>query len=98
MKLADLRRTSVRKNVRIRFQLPNGMECVVNEHGMAKVPALCTIPDFDLEGQVALVREFTVESVTVPDRGAPRLQVLSPEQLAAVTGAPRPERHEDHEE
>ncbi len=40
MKLADLRKLSIKKQVRIRFRFRNGMECVINEHGIAQVPAL----------------------------------------------------------
>lgn len=30
MRLLDLRKVTVKKNLRIRFSLSNGMECVVN--------------------------------------------------------------------
>ena len=38
MKLADLRRLSIRQNVKIRFQLSNGLECVITERGVARGP------------------------------------------------------------
>ena len=61
MKLADLRKLSVRKNLRIRFPLPNGMECVVTEHGVAQVPGLKGVPDFNLEQELASITEFVLE-------------------------------------
>ena len=99
MTLADLRRTTVRKNLRIRFQLPNGMDCVVNEHGVAQIPALRAVPDFDLEDQLGQVREFVIEPVTPPEKGKVRLQPMTREQLAALAGAPGTDAHHDeHEE
>ena len=44
MNLSDLRKVTVKKHLRIRFPLSNGMECVVNEHGIAQVPALRAFP------------------------------------------------------
>ena len=100
MKLADLRRTSIRKNVRIRFQLPNGMDCVVNEHGVAQFPALRAVPDFDLEDQLGQVRQFVVEPVIMAEKGKAVPQQVSREQLAALAGAPGADasHHEEHDE
>lgn len=100
MKLADLRRASIRKSLRIRFQLPNGMECVVNEHGIAQIPTLHAVADFSLEEQLTQVQQFTVEPVVVGDRSKPRLQQLNREQLAVLTAAPGADagHHEDHDE
>ena len=68
MKLSDLRKLSVRKNVRIHFRLPNGMECVVNEHGVAQLPSLHSVPDFRLEEQLSGVAEFTLETPATTDK------------------------------
>jgi len=99
MKLADLRKLSVKKQFRIRFVLPNGMECVVNEHGLAQVPALRAIPDFNLEQALAEVGHFSLEALaTDPKKGA-RPQILSRDQLAAMASDGGPEApHEDHDE
>jgi hypothetical protein len=61
MKLADLRKVTVKKHLRIRFHLSNGMECVVNEHGVAQVPALRAVPSFNLEEELVGVQAFVVE-------------------------------------
>jgi hypothetical protein len=99
VKLADLRRTTVRKSLRIRFQLPNGMECVINEHGIAQIPALRAVPDFDLEGQLEQIRDFVIEPVTPPEKGKIRPQPVTREQLAALAGASGADsHHEEHEE
>src|SRR5579875_63566 len=71
MKLADLRKLSVRQNLRIRFQLPNGLECVVNEHGVAPVPALSRAPDFNLEQELVSIGEFLLESAAPDGRKTP---------------------------
>lgn len=88
MTLADLRKLSIRKQYRIRFVLPNGMECVVTEHGIARLPALKGLPDFNLESEFATVGEFLLEPAAAPGRkGAPQSRSVSREELAAMTGA-----------
>ena len=62
MTLAELRRAAVRKNLRIRFHLSNGMECVLDRHGVARIPALQGSPDFRLEDELSSVRIFTIEA------------------------------------
>ena len=100
MKLLDLRRITIRKNLRIRFRLPNGLECLVNEDGVAQVPSLRTVPDFDLEEQLGQVREFLVEPARNEEKGKSRTQSLNLEQLAALTGSSATEsaHHEDHDD
>jgi len=53
MNLGDLRKLAIRQQTRIRFSLANGMECVVNEHGVAQVPDLKGVPNFNLEQELA---------------------------------------------
>ena len=61
MKLADLRRLTIRKQLKIHFRLRNGMECIVNEHGVAQAPELKSVPDFNFEEELAAASEFLVE-------------------------------------
>ena len=61
MRLVDLRKVTVKKHLRIRFSLSNGMECVVNEHGIAQVPALHSVPGFNLEDELVSADNFVVE-------------------------------------
>ncbi|HZT33384.1 MAG TPA: hypothetical protein VFA33_26080 [Bryobacteraceae bacterium] len=100
MTLAELRRASVRKGLRIRFPLSNGMECVINEHGIAQVPALRAAADFNLEEQVAQAQQFVVEPASSGQKHQPQPRRLSREQLAAFTAAPGAEtaHAEDHDE
>ena len=53
MTLVDLRKLAIRKQSKIRFALRNGMECVISEDGIARVPALKAVPDFNLEQELA---------------------------------------------
>lgn len=76
MKLSDLRRLAVRKQLRVSFTLPNGMEALIDEHGLSKVPALRAIPDFNIEDGLAQVHQFRLEPVTLEGR-APRPQNAS---------------------
>jgi len=89
MKLADLRKLTVRKNLRVRFHLPNGMECIVDEHGLAQIPALNKVPDFNLEQELVAVTEFVLEMPGETDKkGVARREMLTRDRLAAMTSAP----------
>jgi len=107
MKLADLRKLSIKRQIRIRFQLQNGMDCVVTETGIAQVPGLRAIPDFNLEAELASARQFTFEPVD--NRGAKNSpgsgsaagpRVLTREALAELIAAAAPGAalHADHED
>jgi hypothetical protein len=61
MTLGELRKLAIRKQVRIHFPLRNGMECVIGEDGVARVPALRAQPDFQLEQELAESATFVVE-------------------------------------
>lgn len=97
MKLVDLRRIAIKTNIRIRFSVSEGLECLVNEHGIAEVPALRAIPGFNLEEELAKVSRFTLEPVVAEK--AKGVQVLSRDQLAALTDSRGAEpAHDDHDE
>jgi len=66
MTLADLRKLSIRKQFQIRFRLRNGLECVINDHGVAQVPALKGTPDFNLEEELTLANEFLIDAPLDP--------------------------------
>ena len=68
MTLLDLRRLAIRRQSSIRFVLRNGMECVISEDGIARVPALKSVPQFNLEQELAEATSFWVEAV-VPAGG-----------------------------
>ena len=103
MTLSDLRKVTVKKNLRIRFALSNGMECVLNEHGIAQVSALRAVPTFNLEDELAGAREFLVESVRAGEKGKkqPNPRSYTRDELAALAagGAAGGEtHHEEHED
>jgi len=100
MKLADLRRVTTKTRARIRFQLANGMECIVNEHGIAEIPELKSIPDFNLEEQLASVSEFMMESALPVEKSTAREkpQRLSREQMSHVATPHTGAGHDDHED
>ena len=99
MKLGDLRKFAIRQQTRIRFALANGMECVVNEHGVAQVPALNTIPDFNLEQELVAVRTFQLDSLTSDPKIPVKSRTLKRKELAALTnGAPVTAQHDDHDD
>jgi len=100
MKLADLRKLSIKKQLKIHFRLHNGMECVISEHGIAHIPELKGIPDFNLEQELESAGEFLVEPAAAPDKkNPPRPQKMDRAQLAAMTATgPAAAVHDEHED
>src|SRR5580698_3978605 len=86
MKLTDLRKLTVKKHLRVHFHLQNGLECIVDEHGLAQIPALNKVPDFNLEQELVAVTEFVLEMPKVTDKkGVAKRETLSREQMSAMT-------------
>ena len=104
MNLSDLRRVTVKKQLRIRFALSNGMECVLNEHGVAQIPALRAAPNFNLEDEVAGAAQFLVEPAASEEKpkAAPRrysrheMETLMAALAAAGTSGET--KHDEHED
>jgi hypothetical protein len=86
MKLGDLRKLAIRQQSRIRFVLANGMECVVNERGIAQVAALRTVPDFNLEHELAAAQQFVLDTLTTDPKQPIQSRELRREELAALAG------------
>jgi hypothetical protein len=85
MRLQDARKLAIRRRARIRFSLSSGMECVIDEHGISRVPGLASAPDFNLEEEFARAARFTLE----PAAGASgRPELLARDQLEALAAAP----------
>jgi len=100
MRLADLRRFSIRKQFRIRFRLQNGLECVITDGGIAQVPALKGPPDFNLEQELASASEFLLEAPAASDKkNPPKPRSLTRDELAAmVTASPAAGAAPDHDD
>jgi len=101
MTLADLRKLAIKKQYRIRFVLGNGMECVVTQHGIAEIPALKGIPDFNLEQELSSVSEFLLEPASPVDKKNPaNSRSVDRKELAAMadSSAGAAAAHDDHED
>lgn len=100
MNLADLRKVTVKKHLRIRFALSNGMECVLNEHGLAQIPALRAVPLLNLEEELGGVTEFMVESAATGQKEKATVRRYSREELSALaaTGESGEAGHDEHDE
>ena len=98
--LTDLRRLAIRKQSKIRFLLKNGLECVICEDGIARVPALKGVPDFNLETELASATEFVVEAAVPPGaKNPPKPVSLDRAALAAMSQPPRDApAHEEHDD
>src|ERR1700761_1203123 len=98
MTLGDLRKFAIRQQTRIRFQLANGLECVVTEHGVAEVPGLKHVPDFNLEQELAGAQNFALDALPADPKASIQTRSVRREDLAALThGAPATEVH-DHDD
>ncbi len=103
MTLLDLRKAAIRKQSKIRFALRNGMECVIGEDGVARVPTLNRTPDFNLDQELEAAQAFTLEPVVVPGQKSTvkiKFTPLSRQEMASLTqdapaSAPT---HDDHDD
>jgi hypothetical protein len=87
MKLADLRKLSIRKNLKIRFRLSNGLECVVTEQGVAQVPGLNRTADFNIEAELASAAQFILEPLGGDPRQSAHTRSIGREELATLTAS-----------
>ncbi len=84
MKLSDLRKLSVKRQSKIRFEISNGLECIITEIGIVEFPKLSAPPDFKLEDELERVESFLIEPVAVSDRKAEKPVRLSRQDLETV--------------
>jgi hypothetical protein len=101
MNLSDLRKVTVKRHVRIRFPLSNGMECVVNEHGVAQVPALRAVPAFNLEDELLRAQAFVMEPADAgeKDKGKVKSRSYTRDELASLTtSGPAEAAHDEHDD
>jgi len=94
MTLADLRRLSIKKRLKIHFRLKNGMECIMTEQGIATVPALKAVPDFNLEQELASAAEFLIE----PAPPAQPRTVQRAEMMSMAAASPMAVAAHDHDD
>jgi hypothetical protein len=101
MTLADLRKFTIRKQFRVRFKLQNGLECVITEHGMARVPELKNVPDFNLEQELASAREFVLDPVVpASEKNSQKPRSINRDELEklAVAAPGAAAAHADHDD
>ncbi len=98
MKLADLRRLAIRKSLRIQFSFAGNRECLIDEHGIARVPHLNSIPDFNLEASLPDVLRFRIESSDPASKAGVRL--ASPAEVEKLIAglSPAAVASADHDE
>jgi hypothetical protein len=68
MKLSDARRVAIRGQLSLRFALSSGLECVVDRHGIARVPGIAGPTALNIEDEFAAAQRFVVQT----EGGAPR--------------------------
>jgi hypothetical protein len=85
MKLVDLRKLAIRKQVEIRFTLANGMICVVDVHGLARIPGLKGPSDFNVEEEFARAESVFVAGNEITRAALEQMTKSAPETSVAVT-------------
>lgn len=96
MKLTDLRKMAIRQQTRVHFRLANGLECVVDEHGIARLAGIRDAPPFNLEEELAGVSEFqleTLEAIKVAPRTVDRAELEK--RCSAQPTAAAPDDHDE---
>jgi hypothetical protein len=93
MTLLELRRYAIRQRVSIRFTVPAAGECLVDGHGVAKIPSLRAAPGFDLETSLGSVEEFVLDPIAENSKR----RKVSREQLQNLLGD-APKAAQDHED
>jgi hypothetical protein len=93
MTLNELRRYAIRAQTAIRYPLANGMECVIDTHGIARIPGLSQPSAVNLDAELANAHAFTLDAPPSPTKR------LSRDQLQALTGSAKPpSTHHEEEE
>jgi hypothetical protein len=82
MTLQDLRRYAVRNRCRIRFTVEASGECLVDEHGLLRIPALQTTTAVNVGELLGSVDRFVLE----PAVENPRRQTVSRQELQGLVG------------
>jgi len=100
MTLVDLRKLAIRKRSQIRFNLRNGMSCVINETGVARVPDLKAVPEFNLEEELGAATEFVVEAVLPEGSKAAKGKpvVMNRDQIVAQLAPAAVAAHDEHDD
>jgi hypothetical protein len=98
MKLTDLRKLAIRKQLRIRFAVSHGLECVVNRDGVAQVPGLRRSSELNLEQELAAASQFLLESAPAGTKAPPIPKPVSRQELAALAESGLVAETHDHEE
>ena len=81
-----MRQYAIRKGVRVVFRVEPAGDCLVDEHGLVKVPALKAVPSFNVESLLSSVDQFALETPGDP----PRRQKLSRAEIEALLGPAAP--------
>jgi hypothetical protein len=98
MKLGDLRKFAIRQQTRIRFRLTNGLECVVNEQGVAQVPELRAASNFNLEQELAGTQSFQLDALPASPELPVKTRSVRREELATLTGGASAVEVHDHDD
>lgn len=98
MTLNDIRRYAIKNQSRLTFPLASGLDCVINEHGIVKVPGLAAPPEFNLDKEFATAPTFILEAVATGKEKPKPVRIPRAELAAMVGGGAAVEGHDDHEE
>lgn len=101
MRLLDVRKLAIKQGVRLRFRLSGGVECLIDEHGISRIPQLQAAPAFNLEEEFAKAGSFVLEPAA-PALGKKKESTtarnVTREELQTMLGSSQVAPEEGHEE
>ena len=99
MKLSDVRKLAVRQQLRVRFRLSDGTDCVVMEDGIARMPGIKDVPQLDLETEFAAATQLQLENVAVNSKTLVAPRTVSRAELEKLAMShPSAAVTDDHDE
>lgn len=98
MTLNDIKRYAIKNQSSLTFPIEGGLNCVVNEHGIVKVPGLAGPPTFDLDKEFAVAAIFTVEPVATGKEKPKPVRMPRAELAAKLGSGGAADAHDEHEE
>jgi hypothetical protein len=93
MTLLELRQYAIRNQLSIRFTTAEAGECVIDPHGILKLPATQSAQNFTIDSSLASIEEFVLD----PAGGKAKRQTVSRRQLQSSLGSTR-NSASDHED
>ena len=85
----------IRDQASLRFAVEGGQDCVLDRHGIARIPGITAGPEFRVEEEFAKAVEFQLERPGAPPKRLSRAEL---EKMTQSGAAQHAQANADHEE